>query len=182
MASTGDGDRRTPGALLRLLVVDDDAAVRELARLAADDHPQLVLSGMAADGPEAVSAATDLNPDVILLDYQMPSATGIEILPHLLAAAPSATVVMFSASDEIQTENGALNAGAAAYFVKGLHDIESALDAAAAIHAGRHATGIWAWCGDACKRWYYSTEASSYCPVCASVPTAFSVDQPSDAP
>ena len=165
--------------MLRLLVVDDDAAARELARLAADDHPSMELSGTASNGLEAISAAGDLKPDLILLDLEMPGSSGIDVLPRLLAVAPATTVVMFSSSDELETENAARDAGAAAYFVKGLDDVEKALDAAARLHAAKRSTGMWAWCGDGCERWYYSTHASPYCPVCGSLPTAFSVEQPS---
>lgn len=80
---------------LRVLIVDDDAdqrfVVRRLLERAGIDH-----IGEAADGDEGLRTATELRPDLILLDLAMPVRSGIDVLPALRLAVPEANVVVLS--------------------------------------------------------------------------------------
>lgn len=112
-------DYSPPTADLRLLVVDDNDAFRMLlrARVRRERDPAMRIVGEACDGHGAIDAARTLQPDVVVLDVQMPSLDGIEALPFVLEAAPQAWVLMYSANDGLRAQ--ALAAGAHAWVTKG---------------------------------------------------------------
>ena len=84
----------------RILVVDDDADLRLLLRMALDVPGSSTVVGEAADGGEAVSVAASLLPDVVVLDEAMPVLRGSEAIPLLREAAPLARIVLYSAFAE----------------------------------------------------------------------------------
>ncbi|HJV70062.1 response regulator [Ideonella sp.] len=103
---------------IRLLVVDDHTLFRRgLVALFASD-PGLEVAGEAADAAEAVRKAQALQPDVILLDNHLPGATGIQALPDLKEAAPSARIVLLTVSEDEQDLQAALRGGAHGYLLK----------------------------------------------------------------
>jgi len=75
--------------LLRVLAVDDERSARKLLRTMLAAHPWITLVGEAATVDEAATLATALRPDVVLLDVQMPPASGFDLLPRLPAPAPA---------------------------------------------------------------------------------------------
>lgn len=75
--------------LLRVLAVDDERSARKLLRTMLGGHPWITLVGEAGSVDEAVTLATALRPDVVLLDVQMPPASGFDLLPRLPAPAPA---------------------------------------------------------------------------------------------
>ncbi len=105
--------------LVRLLVVDDSEAFRVLlrARTARESDPAMVVVGEARDGREAIDAAGELRPDIIVLDVAMPRMDGLQALPELIAVSPDSRVVMYSANDGYRGQ--ALDAGAHAWVTKG---------------------------------------------------------------
>lgn len=115
---------------LRILVVDDHALCRRgLAALLAHD-PQISVVGDAADAGQALQQTHDLQPDVILLDQNMPGVNGIQAIPSLLAAAPRARILMLTTSEDQDDLNAALEAGASGYFLKSM----KCTDLTAAVH------------------------------------------------
>ena len=78
------------------VVVDDDADIRVLLDTFLRLRDVEVV-GEAADGAEAIDLVTRAHPDVVVLDLTMPEHGGLEALPQIRAAAPSSTVVVFSA-------------------------------------------------------------------------------------
>lgn len=112
----------TPAASrpIRVLVVDDSAVVRGMTArwLGAEDG--LEVAGLAHDGEHGLKEAERLQPDVIVLDVEMPRLTGLEALPKLRAVAPGARVVMASTLTRRggETTIKALAAGAADYIAK----------------------------------------------------------------
>jgi DNA-binding NarL/FixJ family response regulator len=80
---------------VRVLIVDDHAPFRALARmvLVADGFDVV---GEAGDGPDALAAAHDLHPDVVLLDVQLPGADGFAVAEELAAHRPAPAVVLVS--------------------------------------------------------------------------------------
>lgn len=114
---------------LNVLVVDDHASMRDLFRICLGLEDDLRLVAVAADGDAAVAAASTAQPDVIVLDHEMPIQDGIAALPALRAVAPRARVVVFSASNDYATRARAFAAGAAAYLVKDDADITDVLAA-----------------------------------------------------
>jgi DNA-binding NarL/FixJ family response regulator len=114
-----------PAKPLRILVVDDNGPFAEALALTLATVDGFEVVGCARDGAEAVEAARGLNPDVILMDLQMPVVDGIEATRRLGRQLPFAAVVAVSgAADGAEVER-AFEAGAAAFVRKGtpLHDL-----------------------------------------------------------
>lgn len=107
-----------PTPLFRVLVVDDDRDVRLLARRHLERSPRFTVVGEATDGEEAVSVASDHQPDVALLDLNMPGVDGLTALPRIRAVAPNCTVVVLSGLRRPGAEEDALAAGAGGFLVK----------------------------------------------------------------
>jgi CheY-like chemotaxis protein len=84
----------------RVLVVDDDADLRFLLRMVLDREGESVVVAEASNGHEAIEAAAEHRPDVIVLDQAMPLMSGLEAIPELRTAAPDARIVMYSAYAE----------------------------------------------------------------------------------
>lgn len=99
---------------LRVMVVDDDASMRLMARMVLGLEPDVTLVGEAGDGMQAARVAEVQQPDGIILDWQMPGLDGLEVLPLLRAAAPDAAIVMWSADADDGLAARARDAGAAA--------------------------------------------------------------------
>jgi DNA-binding NarL/FixJ family response regulator len=117
-----------------LVIADDHPLVRQGLRgvLAADDGLELLAE--AADGPGVVRLATELGPDVVLMDLQMPGLHGIDATRQILARRPSTAVLVLTMFDDDDTVFAAVAAGAAGYLLKGADgsDILAAVHAAAA--------------------------------------------------
>lgn len=104
-----------PRRPLRTLVVDDDPDVRLLVRLNLEVGGRFEVVGEAGDGAEAVQLAYDVQPDVVLLDLQMPVMGGLEAIPAIRRCAPGARVVVLSGTE---SREAAQACGAHAYLKK----------------------------------------------------------------
>jgi two-component system chemotaxis response regulator CheB len=104
----------------RVLVVDDAAVIRKLVseELAAD--PELEVAGTAANGRIALAKMPQVNPDLVILDVEMPEMDGLQTLRELRKTYPRLPVIMFSALTERGAEAtlDALALGASDYFTK----------------------------------------------------------------
>ena len=107
-----------PGDPVRVMVVDDHRLFRRglVALLALDKGVQVV--GEAGDAGEAVERARELQPQVILLDVDLPGASGIQALVGLREASPGSRVLMLTVSEDAQDMRAALRAGAQGYLLK----------------------------------------------------------------
>jgi two-component system NarL family response regulator len=103
---------------IRVLVADDHALFRQALRAVLADEPDLELVGEAGDGEEAIRLATDLAPDVILMDVRMPKLAGIDAARAISAVLPSTRIVMLTVSDEEADLFEAIKAGASGYLLK----------------------------------------------------------------
>jgi DNA-binding NarL/FixJ family response regulator len=102
---------------VRILIVDDHPLTRDaLAGLLQANDFEVV--GQAGSGVEAVAAARSLEPQLVLLDLSMPDMDGLAALPLIRDAAPSAEVVVLTASEHEDNLLGAIRAGAAGYLLK----------------------------------------------------------------
>ena len=81
---------------IRVLVVDDDHAVRELLRLYLERSGRCVVVGEGCDGHDAIRLAGDLKPDVVVLDIAMPGLSGLDALPTVRRVAPRARILMYT--------------------------------------------------------------------------------------
>ena len=94
--SRGDrGDR--PSRTLRVLVVDDDIDFRLLLGVQLDMEPDLVVTGAAGDGVEAIEMVTADPPDVVAMDLLMPRMNGFEAIESLRASHPDLGIVAYTA-------------------------------------------------------------------------------------
>jgi DNA-binding NtrC family response regulator len=99
-----------------LLVIDDDQASCRLVRATFKAEGIQVLA--AYDGPAGLAAVDAEHPDVVLLDVQLPSGSGVELLERLKATHPSLPVVMLTASHDVKTAVRATQLGAFDYLTK----------------------------------------------------------------
>ena len=122
--------------MIRVLIADDHAVVRQGLRTFLDLQEDIEVVGEAADGEEAVAAAAQQAPDVILLDLVMPGLDGIGALRQLRDAAPAARVIVLTSFGEDERLFTALRAGATGYLLK---DVEPAelVRAIRTAHAGQ---------------------------------------------
>jgi len=111
---------RADESRVRILIVDDHPMVREGLRgmLATASHLHVV--GEAGTAHEAVTQAQALQPDVILLDIQLPDMDGVAVLPQLKGVAATAHVLMVTVHEEPAYMLEAVRAGAAGYILKGV--------------------------------------------------------------
>jgi DNA-binding NarL/FixJ family response regulator len=105
--------------LVRVLLADDNARFRGVLRRLLERDPEIVVVAEAADGAEALEAAAELLPDVVLMDVSMPGLDGLEATYALKAQHPDVTVLMLSVGDKEQEIAAGLAGGAAEYLVKG---------------------------------------------------------------
>ncbi|KMO69860.1 response regulator [Mycolicibacterium chubuense] len=101
-----------------VLVVDDDFMVAEIHRRFVDRVDGFRTVGVARTGADALRAAQELRPDLILLDVYLPDMTGLEVLQRLRSEGDGVGVIMITAARELDTVSGALDGGAADYLIK----------------------------------------------------------------
>jgi two-component system, NarL family, response regulator LiaR len=103
---------------IRVLIADDHVVVRKGIRALLATEPGIDVVGEATDGAEAVRAAAELRPDIILMDIVMPTVDGIEAVRRIMAAQPGSRILVltsFATDDQIFP---ALKAGALGYLLK----------------------------------------------------------------
>jgi DNA-binding NarL/FixJ family response regulator len=117
--------------VIRVLLADDHTIVREGVRLCLEAMGDIAVVAEAGDGQEAVQLATQLRPDVAVVDLTMPRLNGVEAIRQIKRDLPSTEVVVLSVHDSEAYVVQALRAGAAGYVLKR----NAATELAAAIRA-----------------------------------------------
>ena len=90
----------TPDGRVTVLLVDDHALVRRGFRRLLEDDPEIQIVGEASDGHEAVELAASLNPDVVVMDFALPSMNGAIATRRIRELVPSAAVLILSMHEE----------------------------------------------------------------------------------
>jgi PAS domain S-box-containing protein len=123
----GGGERTTRGAKsllslpsLRILIVDDHAAVRRVFRDLLQERREFVVVGDACNGLEGIAQARALRPDVILMDISMPHMDGVEATRRIRAELPYIHILGLSSQLWMEPVHPIEEAGASGYFVKGV--------------------------------------------------------------
>ena len=111
-------ERAVAGRSLRLLIVDDQPIIRRGLALMLASEPGVEVVGQAADGLEAIEQALALKPDVVVMDLQMPRASGVVATREITAQLPDTKVVVLSTYDDDELVFEAIRAGAQAYLLK----------------------------------------------------------------
>ncbi len=102
----------------RVLLVDDHAMVRQGLRSILETYPDLEVVGEAADGVEAVESALSKQPDVVVMDVNLPRLNGIDATRRIKKDAPGTVVIGLSVHYSSQTHAAAIDAGASAFLSK----------------------------------------------------------------
>jgi DNA-binding NarL/FixJ family response regulator len=109
---------------MQLLVADDSEAFRAgLAALVASVDGMAV-AGEAANGDDAVAQALELQPDVVLMDLNMPGRNGIEATRAIVSSAPHIAVLVLTMHEDDESVFAAIQAGARGYLIKGARQVE----------------------------------------------------------
>jgi DNA-binding NarL/FixJ family response regulator len=122
-----------PEPALRIVIADDQTAVRDGLAIMLDLLPDIEVVGAAANGAEALELVAQHRPDAVLVDLHMPILDGVETTRRLTAEHPDIAVVVLTTFADDGTVIDALRAGARGYLTKdaGRSDIARALHAAA---------------------------------------------------
>jgi DNA-binding NarL/FixJ family response regulator len=104
--------------VIRLVLADDHATIREALKLLLSVQPDLQVVGEAEDGQQAVDAAVALRPDVLLMDVSMPGMNGLQATAAVKQRAPSVKVLPLTRHAEESYLGELLRAGAAGYALK----------------------------------------------------------------
>lgn len=104
---------------IRVLIADDHPVYRDGLKIVLDSLPDAEVVGEAASGEEAVAKALTVQPDVILMDLQMPGINGIEATRLILHATPHIGVLVLTMFEDDDSVFAAMRAGARGYLLKG---------------------------------------------------------------
>ncbi|MBB4099962.1 response regulator [Sphingomonas kyeonggiensis] len=121
---------------IRVLVVDDHAALRDGIAAIVSNEPDITIAGEAANGEEAIAAYRTLRPDIMLLDLQMPVLGGLEVIKALREEFAGARIVVLTTYEGDVQALRALKAGASGYLLKTSLRKEL-LEAIRVVHKGR---------------------------------------------
>ena len=110
---------------IRILLVDDQPSIRRGLKMRLGLEPDIAVVGEASDGDEALTTSLSCEPDVVLMDIEMPVMDGITATSLLVEAAPACAVVILSLHDDVYTRERARSAGARGFVAK--HEIDRVL-------------------------------------------------------
>ena len=124
----------TDSRRIRVLLADDHAVTREGLQSILAGSEEFEVVGQARDGVEAVKAASELSPDLIVMDVMMPRKDGVEACREIMESLPETRVIMLTASTEADAVIEAVAAGAAGYLQKvaGMDQVLDMMKSAAA--------------------------------------------------
>ncbi len=108
----------TESRRIRVLLADDHAVTREGLQVILERSEEFEVVGQARDGVEAVKEASELSPDLIVMDVMMPKKDGVDACREIMGSLPETRVLMLTASTEANAVIEAVAAGATGYLQK----------------------------------------------------------------
>ncbi len=105
--------------MVKIMLVDDHDLVRTGVRRLLEDNPDLEIVGEACSGEEAVNLVRELNPDIVLMDLNMPGIGGLEATKKLKHLVPQVRIIIVTMVDDTMFPQRLLKAGASGYLTKG---------------------------------------------------------------
>ncbi len=109
---------------ISVLLVDDHPLLRQALRAVLEREGDLEVVAEAGDGPQAVALATELKPDVVVMDISLPEMDGVEATKRVKEVSPKTAVLALTVHDDEQTIAEVLSAGASGYLTKSVFDNE----------------------------------------------------------
>src|SRR6266850_665986 len=103
---------------IRILIVDDHQLVQTGLRMLIESQPEMTVVGKAGNCAEALDLAAGKNPNLILLDIDLGSENGLDLLPKLRETAPDARVLILTGMADVETHGRAARLGAAGLVLK----------------------------------------------------------------
>ena len=103
---------------ISVLIADDHGVLRAGLRALLNSEPEMEVVGEAADGEQTLCLAEELNPDVVLMDLNMPKGDGIYTTRHLKALLPQVNVLILTVHEDDSLLREAIQCGAAGYILK----------------------------------------------------------------
>jgi DNA-binding NarL/FixJ family response regulator len=104
--------------MIRLIIVDDQKVVTQGLKLLLETEADIQVVALGANGKDAIALVTEHQPDVLLIDQQMPVLDGIEATKQILQHFPNLAILLLSASDDDSSIRNAMLAGAKGYLLK----------------------------------------------------------------
>lgn len=104
--------------MITLIIVDDHVVVRKGLRLLLEQQPDISVVGEGGDGAQAIKLASDLLPDVVLLDLLMPKVDGITAVREIKRLTPATQIIALTSSFEDEHIFEVIKAGALSYLLK----------------------------------------------------------------
>jgi DNA-binding NarL/FixJ family response regulator len=129
------------GLPLRVLLADDHALVRMGVRAALEAADDIEVLGEASTAAQLIPLISRTSPDLVLLDMQLPDGDGLSLLAAIRERFPRVKVAMLSVTDNPRRIARALQAGACAYIVKGIHPDDLAAVVRQAVSASFYCVG-----------------------------------------
>ena len=105
--------------MITVLLVDDDPVMRQLLRDILDRYPDMHIVGEAENGEDAVALTMTLTPAVVIMDFNLPTMSGVEATTSIKLKSPTTAIIGLTASAPGDTEYAMVDAGAAAVLNKG---------------------------------------------------------------
>ncbi|MDH7568239.1 MAG: response regulator transcription factor [Armatimonadota bacterium] len=112
---------------VRVLIADDHPLILEGLGSLLQRQPDIEVVGTAKTGPEAVAAALELDPDVVLMDIRMPELDGVEATRRIRSLSPHVRVIILTVYEDDASIFNAIKAGASGYMLKDV-EMESLVD------------------------------------------------------
>jgi len=120
---------------IRIVIADDHPVFVSGLEVTFAEAADIEIIGKVADGEDAVNAAADLAPDVLLMDVRMPGLNGIDATRQIVASGSSVAIVVLTMFDDDESVYSAMSAGARGYLVKGASQ-ERIIEAVRAVAEG----------------------------------------------
>lgn len=134
-STVGSGSELTSGSAINVFMADDDSGFLRAYKKFFEKVPDLNLAGVASTGEGLAEHLSELRPDVLLLDVEMPGPSGIEIVRDLRKRSLPVKIVILTAFDHDEYVHGALRLGASGFLLKNASPAQI-LSAVRSVHAG----------------------------------------------
>lgn len=103
---------------IQIVLVEDDSVIRDSFQFLLNEEEGYAVTGAFANAEDAIKSVASLDPDVVLLDIQLPGMSGLQALPKIKSLVPDAAVIILSVNEHQDTVFEALAKGAAGYLTK----------------------------------------------------------------